>query len=79
MTPKRMMKYNPAFLTERELIDSFVVRKVDLELIMESYHSLSKVWSHVLRLDLSQSELAKVREARNLLEEILIKRGKSLD
>ena len=51
----------------------------DLELIMESYHSLSKVWSHVLRLDLSQSELAKVREARNLLEEILIKRGKSLD
>lgn len=51
----------------------------DLELIKESYHSLSKVWSHVLRLDLSQEELSKVREARNLLEEILIKRGKSLD
>ena len=51
----------------------------DLELIKESYHSLSKVWSHVLRLDLSQDELAKVREARNLLEEILIRRGKSLD
>lgn len=51
----------------------------DLELIRESYHSLSRVWSHVLRLDLSHEELAKVREARNLLEEILVKRGKNLD
>ncbi len=51
----------------------------DIELIKESYHSLSKVWSHLLRLDLSHDELAKVREARNLLEEILVKRGKSLD
>jgi DNA-binding transcriptional ArsR family regulator len=51
----------------------------DLELIRESYHSLSRVWSHVLRLDLTQEELAKVREARNMLEEILIRRGKSLD
>ena len=51
----------------------------DLELIRESYHSLSKVWSHVLRLDLTQDELEKVREARNMLEEILIRRGKSLD
>lgn len=49
----------------------------DLDLIRESYHSLSKVWSHVLRLDLSHEELAKVREARNLLEEILVRRGKS--
>ena len=48
----------------------------DLELIRESYHSLSKVWNHVLKLDLSHEELAKVREARNLLEEILVKRGK---
>jgi DNA-binding MarR family transcriptional regulator len=46
----------------------------DLELIRESYHSLSKVWGHVLRLDLTHEELAKVREARNLLEEILTKR-----
>lgn len=51
----------------------------DLELIRESYHSLSKVWSHLLRLDLSHEELAKVREARNLLEEILVRRGKSLE
>ena len=51
----------------------------DLELIRESYHSLSKVWSHVLRLGLSHEELAKVREARNLLEEILVRRGKSLE
>lgn len=51
----------------------------DLELIRESYHALSKVWSHVLRLDLTHDELAKVREARNLLEEILVRRGKSLD
>lgn len=46
----------------------------DLELIRESYHALSKVWGHVLRLDLTHDELAKVREARNLLEEILAKR-----
>ncbi len=51
----------------------------DLELIRESYHSLSRVWSHVLRLDLTQDELEKVRGARNLLEEILIRRGKSID
>jgi DNA-binding MarR family transcriptional regulator len=51
----------------------------DLELIKESYHALSRVWSHVLRLDLSHEELAKVRDARNLLEEILVKRGKDLE
>jgi len=51
----------------------------DLELIRESYHSLSKVWSHLLRLDLTHDELAKVRDARNLLEEILVRRGKNLD
>lgn len=51
----------------------------DLDLIKESYHSLSKVWSHLLRLDLSHEELTKVREARNLLEEILVRRGKSLE
>lgn len=51
----------------------------DLELIRDSYHSLSKVWSHLLRLDLTHEELAKVRDARNLLEEILVRRGKSLD
>ncbi len=50
----------------------------DLDLIRESYHSLSKVWSHVLRLDLSHEELTKVREARNLLEEILVRRGRKL-
>jgi DNA-binding MarR family transcriptional regulator len=51
----------------------------DLALIRESYHSLSRVWSHVLRLDLSHDELEKVREARNLLEEILVRRGRGLD
>ena len=51
----------------------------DLDLIMESYHSLSKVWTHVLRLDLTHEELSKVREARNLLEEILVKHGKSVE
>lgn len=51
----------------------------DLELIMESYHALSKVWAHLLRLDLTHEELNKVREARNILEEILVKRGKSLE
>lgn len=51
----------------------------DLELIRESYHALSKVWSHLLKLDLTHEELAKVREARNLLEEILVRRGKNLD
>ena len=51
----------------------------DLELIRESYHALSKVWTHVLKLDLTHEELNKVRDARNLLEEVLVKRGKSLD
>jgi DNA-binding MarR family transcriptional regulator len=51
----------------------------DLELIKESYHSLSKVWTHLLRLDLTHDELKRVREARNILEEILVKRGKNLD
>jgi DNA polymerase III delta prime subunit len=30
---QRRMKYNPAFLTEEELVDSFVVRHADLDLI----------------------------------------------
>jgi len=51
----------------------------DLELIRESYNALTKVWSHVLRLDLTHDELAKVREARNSLEEILVRRGRSLE
>lgn len=51
----------------------------DIELIRESYHALSRVWSHLLRLDLTHEELTKVRDARNLLEEILVRRGKSLD
>ena len=50
----------------------------DIELIRESYHSLSKVWSHVLSLDLTPEELREVREARNLLEEFLTRRGKTL-
>ncbi len=31
---KRPMKYNPAFLTEEELVEAFVVRQADLELIV---------------------------------------------
>lgn len=31
-----LMKYNPAFLSEEELIHSFVVRQVDLDLIIET-------------------------------------------
>ncbi len=34
--PKRFMKYNPAFLTEQELVDSFVVRHDDLQSIVEA-------------------------------------------
>jgi DNA polymerase III delta prime subunit len=33
---KRRMKYNPSFLTEDELIDSFVVRHADLDLIIST-------------------------------------------
>lgn len=51
----------------------------DLELIRESCHALSKVWSHVLKLDLSHEELKNLRQARNLLEEILVHRGKDID
>ena len=64
---------------EEEKVEPVQELNEDLDLIRESYHSLSKVWSHLLRLDLTKDELAKVREARNLLEEILVKRGKSLD
>lgn len=64
---------------EEEKLEPAREEHEDLDLIRESYHSLSKVWSHLLRLDLTHEELAKVRDARNLLEEILVKRGKSLD
>lgn len=33
---KRRMKYNPSFLTEEELIDGFVVRHADLDLIVST-------------------------------------------
>ena len=66
-------------LTEEKMPEAPSPLDEDLELIRESYHALSKVWSHLLRLDLSHEELAKVREARNILEEILVTRGKSLD
>lgn len=66
-------------LTEEKPAEAPSPMDEDLELIKGSYHSLSKVWSHLLRLDLSHEELAKVREARNLLEEILVRRGKSLE
>ncbi len=33
--PTKIMKYNPAFLSEKELIDSFVVRHTDFELITD--------------------------------------------
>jgi predicted ArsR family transcriptional regulator len=51
----------------------------DLELIRESCHALSRVWSHVLKLDLTHEELKNLRQARNLLEEILVHRGKEPD
>ncbi|MCB2188795.1 MAG: AAA family ATPase [Deltaproteobacteria bacterium] len=35
MEPPRLMKYNPAFLDDEALIASFVVRRTDLELILE--------------------------------------------
>ncbi len=38
MGSSRPIKYNPAFLTQDELIQSFVVRNTDLELIMELIH-----------------------------------------
>jgi DNA-binding MarR family transcriptional regulator len=61
---------------EEEKADKSTATKdnADIELIRESYHALSKVWGHVLKMDLTHEELAKVREARNLLEEILAKR-----
>ena len=34
--PKRQVKYNPAFLTEDELIENFVVRYTDLNLIIQT-------------------------------------------
>ncbi len=72
----RNVRYDP--VREEEPVKVAELEE-DLDLLLESYHSLSKVWSHVLRLDLSQDELRKVREARNLIEEILTRRGKSLE
>jgi len=72
----RNVFYRP---NEEEKVKPVLETNEDLELIRESYHSLSKVWSHLLRLDLTHDELAKVRDARNLLEEILVRRGKNLD
>ena len=34
MVAKRFVKYNPAFLSDKELVDNFVVRHADLELII---------------------------------------------
>ena len=34
--PKRVIKFNPAFLTDQELIESFIVRHTDLELILQT-------------------------------------------
>jgi DNA-binding MarR family transcriptional regulator len=72
----RNVFYRP---NEEEKAKPVLETNEDLELIRESYHSLSKVWSHLLRLDLTHDELAKVRDARNLLEEILVRRGRNLD
>jgi tetratricopeptide (TPR) repeat protein/Cdc6-like AAA superfamily ATPase len=33
--PKRIMKYNPAFLTEEELLQSFIARQIDFDLILK--------------------------------------------
>ena len=33
---QRLMKYNPAFLTDEELIKGFVVREADLEIILQT-------------------------------------------
>lgn len=49
-------------------------REGDWELIRESYEALSRVWSHVLKLNLSPDELKKLRSARNLLEDMLHER-----
>lgn len=46
----------------------------DWQLVRESYEALNRVWSHVLKLDLSPEELKKLKEARNLLEDILHER-----
>ncbi len=46
---KRIMKYNPAFLTEDELMASFVVRLPELELILETIrHNTRASNQHIL-------------------------------
>jgi len=35
MMGKKIVKYNPAFLSDKDLIDSFVVRQADLEIVMQ--------------------------------------------
>ncbi len=46
---KRVVKYNPAFLSEDELVASFVVRQIDLELIMRAIReNVTQANQHVL-------------------------------
>lgn len=46
---KRRMKYNPSFLTETELVENFVVRHADLEIIMGTIsENLTDSNQHVL-------------------------------
>lgn len=46
---KRIMKYNPAFLSDEEIINAFVVHKSDLELIMKIiYENTGNSNQHIL-------------------------------
>ena len=46
---RRLMKYNPAFLSRRGLVKSFVVRLTDLELILETIrHNTGDTNQHIL-------------------------------
>ena len=46
---KRIMKYNPAFLSDEELIESFVVRHADLDLIINTIsENVTESNQHVL-------------------------------
>ncbi len=49
MMNQRLMKYNPAFLSPDELLESFVVRHADLELIVETIrYNTGESNSHIL-------------------------------
>jgi DNA-binding transcriptional ArsR family regulator len=47
----------------------------DRYFLFQAYNALSQVWAYVMSSDLSRSELARARKAREILEKLLSRRS----